>query len=538
MKTITKKKLENNLNSENKTDLQDSLSTSKQTNNPLDFFGTYDVRGIVSETTFDEAQYTGLAIAFSMWLKQQLPVTESSPWVVVGYDARVHSLRFFQCLTQQLQRCGVSVLDVGLVPSPLVYFAESYSAETELLPGLPELSAGLVVTASHNPGNYNGLKFTFNKKTINKEQLNAIKAIYQTVMTPLRDENVVDSPLADSPPVFDAKAAYKTWNAIEAYRNWTLRQFGPFKTCPKIVVDCGNGSGGVIVPQLLTDAGCEVISLYEEPDGTFPNHHPDPCIHENLESLIEAVIANQADFGVAFDGDADRLGVVDSLGRIVPGDMLLLLYAKDLLSRTTTNSEKPVIVSEVKCSKHLFSGIEEAGGIALMNPTGHAFIKERMLKEGAVLGGELSGHLFFRDKHWGFDDAAYAMMRLVSLLEKTRMTQPGCKLDTLVSALPQSVLSEEKRIAVDRSNRESILSELLQSVQSLEKFAGYPIHSVLTTDGIRVNFEDGFWLVRTSNTEPCFTIRAEASSALKLETIENQLLTQLGNMIERVQEEG
>lgn len=495
------------------------------------FFATYDVRGIVNDQ-FGLPQYAGLAVAFARWLKTQLPASVTEPWVAVGYDARIHSPQFCKIVVNQLLASGVSVLELGLVPSPLVYFAECYSQEQETL---PDVAASLVVTASHNPGEYNGLKFTCSGQSISSKQLKDIRDIYQSVMQTSKFVALSKNPL-NLPPVYLQAAQTRFWDVIAAYRLWCKAQFGEMLTRPKVVIDCGNGAGGVLVPLLLEDAGCTVVSLFEEPDGHFPNHHPDPCAHDNLKHLIEATQLHQADLGVAFDGDADRLGVVDNKGRIIPGDMLLLLFAKDLLQKSW--EKPPAIVSEVKCSMHLFSEIEAAGGRAVMNPTGHAFIKERMLKEQAVLGGELSGHFFFRDRHWGFDDAPYAMMRLVQILEQAREASPGCQLEQLTNRLPKSFLSEEKRIYLDRALRDGALERLLTQVNQLSSFCGNPVRSVSTIDGIRVNFDKGFWLVRLSNTEPCFTLRVESSDAETLKIMEDELVLMLDEVIKAEPSDG
>lgn len=482
-------------------------------------FCTYDIRAVVNDA-FGAPTYDRLAKAFALWLRdtKHLPV-DQQPWVAVGWDARTHSPELAQVLINSLNAAGLQVLSLGLVPSPLVYFAEHYAKLEEAT--IPQPAAAIVVTASHNPSPYNGAKFTFNGLSITKDDLLAIKAIFSRLET-----EVV--PL----PVFGQDMGQvQHWDPIPAYRQWSAQQFGQFQTAPKVVVDSGNGTAGVVAPALFRQLGCQVISLFEEPDGRFPNHHPDPCAHKNLVDLQNAVLAHQADFGIAFDGDSDRLGVVDSKGRIITGDFLLMLYAQDLMSEP--HAEPPIVVSEVKCSQHLFDQVNAMGAQALMAPTGHAYIKNKMKEVDALLGGELSGHVFFRDRHWGFDDAIYAALRLLQFLDKQRQKQPGLTLGDLTDQLPVSYLSEEKRIYLERDARPAVMQALSAATDPLAEYAGLPVVSLETLDGIRLNLQGGFWLVRISNTEPCFTVRAEASDPKTLQRLETTLLDQLYKLIQQ-----
>jgi phosphomannomutase len=447
------------------------------------FFGTYDIRAIVGER-FHTATYERLGQAYALWLKRQGVV----PCVAVGHDVRLHGKPLYEALIQGLVQCGVSVVRLGMVPSPVAYFAE-FSED----PALPELSGTLVVTASHNPAEYNGVKFTFQGASFTPEQLAEVKAVYA---------DAFQSELASLP------GDIYTWDAIGAYLAWTRSQFPGFEHRPKVVVDCGNGTAGLVIRAILEAANCDVIGLYEAPDGMFPNHHPDPCVHHNLVDLQASVLEHQADVGLAFDGDSDRLGVVDSQGRIVPGDMTLLLYAQALLAQGPAK-----VVSEVKCSQHLFEQIAALGGQPIMSRTGHAFLKTRMREENAPLGGELSGHFFFRDRHFGFDDAFYAALRLIELLP----AKGG--LARLVEQLPQSCLSEEIRIHLAKDRQPAVLAALTERAQQTATYAGLPVTSVNTTDGVRVNLAGGFWLVRRSNTEPCLTLRFEAPTPDALQTL-------------------
>lgn len=483
-----------------------------------DFFKTYDIRAIV-DASFNAATYRDLGHAFVLWLKTQKSLsTSNSPWVAVGYDARLHSPELYSVLVESLLNAGVSVVKLGMVPSPLVYFVEHYQSCDS---ALPEIVASLVVTASHNPAEYNGVKFSYQGLSITRENLQEIRDCYLKVSG--------STPTA----IFKADAETQEYNVIDAYRKWCQTQFAAFKTKPKVVIDCGNATAGVIAPAIFKDSGCDVVSLFEEPDGRFPNHHPDPCVHANLEALKKAVKREKADFGIAFDGDSDRLGVVDNEGNIIPGDMLLLLLAQEMIRECRqSNSELPIVVSEVKCSQHLFAEIEHMGATSIMSPTGHAFIKQRMRKENALLGGELSGHIFFLDKHWGFDDALYAALRLTQLIDHAKQKSPKAKLSGLMALLPKSYLSEEHRVHVEKIAQPMVLSNLLAYANEMDEFAGLPVIGVQTVDGIRVNLEGGFWLVRASNTEPCLTIRMEAPSQDSLDLLERQVLTLVTKFVE------
>jgi phosphomannomutase len=463
--------------------------------------------------TFNKPTYERLGTIFSAWLKARLPQVER-PWVAVGWDARVHSPELADTLIQSLTAAGVSVIRVGLVPSPLVYYTERVAESF----GLPAPQASLVVTASHNPGPYNGLKMTLHGMSISREQLLEIKALFDA----FSDEEAESA--ASSGEILN-------WDPIQPYLDWCRQQFNGFASRPKIVVDCGNGTAGVVAPHVMRALGCDVVTLFETPDGTFPNHHPDPCVHQNLQDLIVKVRETGAAFGVAFDGDTDRLGVVDDQGNIIPGDQLLMLYARDLMASWPTQQSAPAIVSEVKCSQHLFDEIARLGATPIMSPTGHAFIKQRMVAENAILGGELSGHLFFRDSHWGFDDAIYAALRLLAALESFRQKKPGAALSALTESLPYSCLSEERRVYLERDLRPQVLTDLHQQALAYASFAGLPVQSVDTLDGIRVNLSGGFWLVRLSNTEPCLTLRFEAPTPEALAQLESEVLACLSERI-------
>jgi phosphomannomutase / phosphoglucomutase len=477
-----------------------------------DCFCTYDIRAIVNDTTFNEATYTRLGRALALWLAGKWQGKIDSPWIALGYDVRVHSVALSDALIAALRAEGLNVLTVGMVPSPIVYFAEHFSWETDLI---PPMDAAVVVTASHNPAPYNGAKFTFEGLSISSDDLLEIKAIFASSASDAGGKKAFPN----------GEGETQHWDPIPSYMDWAEKQFGQFASRPKVVVDCGNGTAGVVAPQLFERLGCDVVPLFAEPDGRFPNHHPDPCQHKNLQDLIATVKSTGAALGIAFDGDTDRLGVVDSEGRIITGDFLLLLYAIDMMR--DTHDVPPIVVSEVKCSQHLFDTVNALGAQAIMSPTGHAYIKNKMKEVNALLGGELSGHMFFRDKHWGFDDAIYAGLRLIALLEHERGQNPSTKLADLTRRLPVSHLSEEKRVYMPGHIRDSVLANLLAEVKASATFADRAVQRIETMDGIRLSVEGGFWLVRLSNTEPCLTLRAEGDSAEFMATLEAGLVEAL-----------
>jgi phosphomannomutase / phosphoglucomutase len=493
--------------------------TPVQTSVVTSFFGTYDIRAVVGDT-FNASVYRRLGRAYATWAKQKLSEQGQvfeTPSVVIGYDARGTSPEFAEQLILGLNESGVSTLEIGLQPSPMVYFAETLAHQH----GFVDPLGALVVTASHNPPEYNGCKFTFLKQTITSENLQEIKAIY------------ADEVCSKTDRVFANEPTRRQWNPLEVYIDWAKGQFGQFKTAPKVVLDCGNGTAGVLAPQVFEALGAQVVPLFAEPDGSFPNHHPDPCVHKNLVLLQKAVVEHQADIGISFDGDSDRLGAVDSQGVIWPGDMILILYVRDLMSRDW--AQAPKVVSEVKCSQFLFEEIETLGAIPVLSRTGHAFQKYTMKKEDAKLGGELSGHFFFRDEHWGFDDAIYGAMRLTALLDKARQQTPGLKSEALTATLPKSALSEEYRLYMKRESRPVVLEGVQRYAAEIASFAQLAKRSVETLDGIRVNLQGGFWLVRASTTEPCLTLRFEAPTLEQLKALESEVMGHLEGVIRQVE---
>ncbi len=477
----------------------------------LSFFGTYDLRAVVSET-FNGETYYWLGRAYGQWLLERTSVEESGLWVAVGQDARLHSKEFSEALIQGLREEEIHVVDLGMCPSPVVYFSEYHSCDKK---DIPDFTGTLVVTASHNPAAYNGLKFTYRRHALSPEDIQRLKRIYVS----LRQEK--------TEPKSEKKGFLTSYQIIPHYIDWLAGRFSKVETPIHVVVDSGNATGGLVAPELFRQLGCRVTELYSEPDGRFPNHHPDPCKHKNLTTLIKVVQESQADFGIAFDGDSDRLGVVDNQGRVIPGDILLLLYAQGLLEQWPQHLDPPLIIGEVKCSQLLFDEIARLGGEPMMSPTGHVCIKNLMKERNAVLGGELSGHFFFRDRYFGFDDAFYAALRFLELYQSQKRKQPTFQVADFLDGLPKTHLSEEKRVPCPKQLHQEMVELLGQRMDKALAAAGVVVTDKITIDGLRFSFKGGFLLIRSSNTEPVLTIRHEApdsATSSQLEAILNQEL--------------
>lgn len=440
-----------------------------------EIFRAYDIRGIVDETLTEEnVRAIGAALG-----TQVLEAGGSS--IIVGRDGRTSGLRLRNALVEGLISTGCNVVDIGEVPTPLVYFA------TFAL----KISSGVVITGSHNPANYNGLKMMIKGKALYGETILGLYDLIQTASFRKGNGRISFKEISDSYIQF-----IKT--------DIQVRRL-------KIVVDCGNGVAGHIAPLLYQALGCEVIPLYCEVDGRFPNHHPDPGQPENLLDLKKAVLINHADLGLAFDGDGDRLGIVDNEGNIIWPDRLLILFAKEILSRNPGAH----IIFDVKCTRHVQEAVTQFGGTPLMWKTGHSFIKAKIEETGALLAGEMSGHLFFKDRWFGFDDALYAGSRLLEILSKANESSAE-----IFKKLPDSVNTPEILLKVSEQEKFSTVSKMI----SLAKFEQAEISTI---DGLRVDFKDGFGLVRPSNTGPNLILRFEGDTKIALDRIKNEFRTLL-----------
>lgn len=484
-------------------------------------FGKNDIRAIVGENGITPELFRRIGKAFAKYMSDRIPQSDSNKldvWVSVSQDARTHSPELTNALIIGLTSSGINVLDMGLCPTPLAYYSENaklrdFSSDKTKT---PNLIASLVVTASHNPSEYNGLKMTFKKSTLTEAEIVELRDITK------KGDFIKTHRIG----------IHKRYNIIPEYIDTMVNSFSRIGTGLKVVVDSGNATGGIVGPQLYRELGCEVVDIFTEPDGNFPNHHPNPSDESTLRQLKEKIKEVDADFGIAFDGDSDRIGVVDNNGYSIPGDQLLLIYALDILNDLKTRDEKPVFISEVKCSQVLFDTIDKNGGQAIMWKTGHAYIKAKMKEENAILAGEMSGHIFFRDRYYGFDDAFYAGCRFIEIMAKNRAKNPSIKASDILDSLPKAVTSREIRTSCPNELKKEVLIELQKEVESNPDMFSSKIEKIITLDGMRIVFNNGFALIRQSNTEPTFTLRFEGSTEEECESYKNSMLKALDQKIE------
>ncbi len=432
-----------------------------------DIFRAYDIRGIADDDLIDSVVFS-IGQAFATMAVRR---GEENPRIGIGRDVRKSSDRIYEALMEGMCKAGAHVVNLGVVPTPLVYFA----AFTEGLDGAVQ------ITGSHNPGEYNGFKMMLGRDTLHGETIQELREMIEAGDLVESDADLGCTAMAD---------------LRKKYIEWVRGDLKMGARKLHIAMDSGNGVAGLFAPELLRDAaGVQVTELYSEPDGTFPNHHADPTVAENLQDLIEVVRKEGCDFGVAYDGDGDRIGVVDEQGRIIWGDRLLILFARQVLA------EHPgaTIIGEVKCSQTLFDDIAKHGGVPVMARVGHSLIKAKIKETDAHLAGEMSGHIFFNDRFFGFDDALYATCRLAEILSRTH--QP---LSALLADVPATFATPEIRRECD----ESVKFEIPGKVAAF--FADD--YEVNTLDGVRVQFREGWGLVRASNTQPVLVMRVEASS--------------------------
>ncbi|SRR5579883_186456 len=431
-------------------------------------FRAYDIRGIVDKSLNEESVYAiGRALG-------SIALTRGEKCMSLGRDGRLSGPTLSAALARGILATGCNVVDIGLVPTPLLYYS-TYILDNK---------SGVMLTGSHNPSDYNGLKMMINGLPLAES---GIQELFQRA----QNENFISG-----------SGRLSELCVTERYLTQIVRDV-KLKKKLKIVVDCGNGAAGKIAPELYRRMGCEVIELFCEIDGHFPNHHPDPSQTENLEDLIRAVHENNADLGLAFDGDGDRLGVVTNRGEVIWPDRQLMLFAKDILKDNPGGK----IIYDVKCTYHLDKIIHEAGGEPIMWKTGHSLIKSKLAETGALLAGEMSGHIFFKHNWYGFDDALYAGARLLQILSHF---EEDC--DTVFRAIPNSVNTPELKIYVSEEEKFLLIQQLIAKAHFQEA-------RLDTIDGLRVNFADGWGLVRPSNTTPCLVLRFEAESETILEKI-------------------
>lgn len=479
-------------------------------------FGKNDIRGIYGkDITEDLFYYVGKG--FVEYIAGHSKKNPSEMWITIVQDARNHSPSLAQALTKGIISTGANVVDLGLAPTPIGYYSEVVGINPSVTEGNDVIGA-LIVTASHNPPQYNGLKMTFNGQSLNEEQIKEVKA--------LTFKEVENAKLAGS------MGKVKTYDLIPDYIEVMKKNFGKTGTGIKVVVDSANATGGVVAPNLYRALGCEVIELYSNPNGNFPHHHPNPSDEKTLTDIKKTVIEEKADFGIAFDGDADRIGIIDSQGNSLSGDKLLLIYAQDVIDKMKGASKKPVIVSEVKCSQVLYDTINELGGDAVMYKTGHGFIKSKMREISAVLAGEMSGHIFFKDRYHGFDDAVYAGCRIIEIVAHQKKKNPGFKIEQLLAPFNKVFSSQEVRFACENELKKPTLKAFEKLIKDTPDLFGTKIKEIITLDGLRIIFNDGFALIRQSNTEPVFTLRFEAKDKAQAEHYQKVMVESLEKILE------
>ncbi len=460
-----------------------------------EIFREYDIRGI-AEQDLASPLIENLGRAFAAYLS-----TKGITTLTVGYDARTSSPRLCEAIVRGLSSSNMNVTVLGLCPTPTLYFSLFHL----------KAGAGVMITGSHNPAEFNGFKLCVGHDTIYGEELQKLKRIMENEekMTP----NSSDKPGAGESTL--GRIEHRV--ILPDYIAYLKSIFPDQRDIPlKVVLDSGNGTAGLAAPELIRAMGCETIELFSEPDGRFPNHHPDPTIPKNLSALIETVRNTHADIGMAFDGDSDRIGVVDEQGGILWGDQLMALFSRDILK----SRPGATFVSEVKCSQTLYDDIRARGGVACMWKTGHSLIKARMKELHAAMAGEMSGHLFFADRYFGYDDAIYAACRMVELLKKYKREQGnGLRLSSLLADLPKTFNTPEIRVACPDNLKFQVVKKSKELFTSGNGLSLKP-REVITVDGIRVVFDEGWGLVRASNTQPVLVMRFEANSQASLKTIQ------------------
>jgi phosphomannomutase/phosphoglucomutase len=446
---------------------------------PETIFRAYDIRGIVGDTLSAETAYwVGRAVG-----AQSLAQGEAH--VAVGRDGRLSGPELVSHLIRGLHDSGCHVSDLGLVPTPALYYA------THVLAG----KTGVMLTGSHNPKDYNGFKIVIAGDTLANEQ---IQALHERIK-------------ANDLP--SAKGSIVRVNILDRYASEIISDVVLARRM-KVVVDCGNGAAGVIAPQLIEALNCEVIPLFCEVDGNFPNHHPDPGKLENLQDLIAKVQETGADLGLAFDGDADRVGVVTNTGSVIYADRLLMLFARDVVKRNPGAD----VIFDVKCTRRLIPLIHEYGGRPVMWKTGHSLIKKKMKESGALLAGEMSGHIFFKERWFGFDDGIYSAARLLEILSQEKLSA-----EELFQTFPNDLSTPEINVKVTETGKFSIM-------QALERDAQWGNANLTVIDGVRVDYPKGWGLVRASNTTPVLVLRFEAETEVELQRIKDVFHTQLKNV--------
>jgi len=443
---------------------------------PASIFKAYDIRGVVPES-INEAMAQALGCAFGT-----LALREGQTAVAVGRDGRLSGPTLSAALMRGLASAGIEVIDIGMATTPMLYFAANTLC-----------ASGIQVTGSHNPKDYNGFKMLLAGRAIYGDEIQTLRRLMEDESWQLQAGGSV--------------------RCVDVLADYQARIVGGIALARpmKIVVDSGNGVAGASAPGILRAIGCEVTELLSEVDGNFPNHHPDPSKPENLRDVVAALKAGDAEIGLAFDGDGDRLGIVTKEGNTIYPDRQMMLFARDVLTRAPGGT----IIFDVKCSQQLAPTIAAAGGVPLMFKTGHSLIKAKMKEIGSPLGGEMSGHIFFKERWYGFDDGTYAACRLLEILSRS---PDG---NAVLNALPTSFSTPELNVRCAEGEPHALVDQLVAQVN-------FPAPAVLTTiDGLRVDWPDGFGLIRASNTTPVLVLRFEGHTPAALARIQSDMLALL-----------
>lgn len=448
-------------------------------------FRQYDIRGIWEDDLTVEA-VKAIGTAYAFYLKEQ--TRRDALTVSIGYDARLSSPVIAEALTEVFTASGVNVINIGMCPTPLQYFSLYHL----------NVDGGVMITGSHNPSEYNGMKLSVGKETIYGDRIQDIRKLIE----------------AGKKIEGAKKGTASTHEIIPDYLETVVPKFERLEGL-KVVVDAGNGAGGVVGPEAMRRLGADVTEIFCEPDGRFPNHHPDPVVLENLKGLIAKVKETGSHLGIGFDGDADRIGVVDGQGNVIWGDRLMIIFGRDILKFTPGAT----IIGEVKCSQTLYDDIKAQGGNPIMWKTGHSLIKSKMKETKAQLAGEMSGHIFFADRYFGYDDAVYAALRLLEIVKKAGEPYDVSK---LLEGVPDMVSTPEIRMDFPDEKKFEV-PELMKAV-----FKDYPLVDI---DGIRIQFPEGWGLIRASNTQPALVLRFEATDQASLDKIKSTVEGELQRVI-------
>lgn len=451
-------------------------------------FREYDIRG-VADKEFDDAFAETLGLAYAMKIRSE--VQKQGPLTVsVGRDCRLTSDRYAAKLISGLLKGGLDVMSLGVCPTPATYFSIFNR----------KLDGGIMVTGSHNPAEYNGFKISLGKSTLHGDQIQSLRVLIEKGVTQAAQPGkLIEKPI------------------IAEYIDFLAQAVKPGAFAKKVVLDAGNGTAGNVAPEVFKRLGAQVIPLFCELDGRFPNHHPDPTVPKNLAALVEKVRTENADFGIAFDGDSDRIGLVDETGRVIFGDEIMVIFSRAVLKQ----NKGATIISEVKSSFRLYDDIQKNGGNGIMWKTGHSLIKSKMKESGALLAGEMSGHIFFADRYFGFDDAIYAAARLYEIATQTK--EP---ISTQLAGLPSTHATPEIRVDCVEDLKFTLVDAVKSGLAKSNK--------INDIDGVRVDFGDGWGLVRASNTQPVLVLRFEATSQNRLNSIQALVLEELRTAAKKV----